>query len=52
MDEIRLLIGTMLAEEDRLYAERAAREESESRAVLQDELSADSPLRSCSSAPR
>ena len=34
MDEIRELAGTMLAEEDRLYAEGAAREESESRAVL------------------
>ena len=34
MDEIRLLAGTMRSEEDRLYAERAAREESEGRAVL------------------
>ena len=34
MDEIRQLTATMVQEEDRLYAARAAREEGESRAAL------------------
>ena len=49
MDEIRLLVGTMRSEEDRLYAERAAREASESRAVLKTNVAR---VRRCAPARR